>query len=113
MPRFLIAIHRPNNYDPTTAEDDAMRRNISALNNEMEAAGIRVFVGGLHPISGAKSVRAQSDGTTVVTDEQYLNSPEHVGGFWVLDVKDMDEALAWGRKAVTACKAQVEVRQFH
>ena len=37
---------------------------------------------------------------------------EHVGGFWVLEAADLDEALAWGRKAVVACRTPVEVRAF-
>ena len=38
---------------------------------------------------------------------------EHIGGFWVLEAADLDEALAWGRKAAVACLAPVEVRQFN
>jgi hypothetical protein len=38
---------------------------------------------------------------------------EHIGGFWVLEATDMNEALEWGRKAVVACRAPIEVRQFH
>ena len=49
MPQYLVAIHHPDDYDPFAAEDDAMRRDIDMLNEEMIAAGVRVFVGGLHP----------------------------------------------------------------
>ena len=49
MPQYLVAIHRPDGYDPAVAEDEAMHRDIDALNDEMKAAGVRVFVGGLHP----------------------------------------------------------------
>ncbi len=113
MPRYMIAIHRPNDYDPAVAEDAAMGRDIDALNDEMVAAGVRVFVGGLHPIRNAKSLRVQFGGEVHTTDGPYLKSTEHVGGFWVLQVADMHEALAWARKAVIACRASVEVRQFH
>jgi hypothetical protein len=47
-----------------------------------------------------------------ITDGPYLETKEHVGGFWILEVADMDEALAWPRKAVVACRAPVEVRPF-
>jgi hypothetical protein len=47
-----------------------------------------------------------------ITDGPYLETKEHVGGFWILDAADMDEALAWGRKAAVACRASVEVRAF-
>jgi hypothetical protein len=113
MNRYLISIHRPNSYDPALEEDEAMRREIDALNKEMVAAGVRVFVGGLHPIGEAKSLRAGPGGEVTTNDEPYLNTGEHVGGFWVVEAADMEEALAWGRKAVAACRAQVEVRQFH
>jgi len=42
-----------------------------------------------------------------------MKGNEHVGGFWVLEAADMEAALAWGRRAVIACRAPVEVRQFH
>ena len=42
----------------------------------------------------------------------YLETKEHIGGFWVLEAADMDEALEWGRKAAVACRAPVEVRPF-
>ena len=111
--RYLVAIHHPDNYDPSVAEDEAMGRDIDALNDEMVAAGVRVFVGGLHPARSAKSLRAQPQGKVLITDGPYLETKEHIGGFWVLEAADMEEALAWGRKAAVACRAPVEVRQFH
>lgn len=113
MAKYLVAIHHPDNYDPAVSEDEAMDRAIDALNEEMIAAGIRVFVGGLHPARSAKSLRRQPDGTVLVTDGPYLKTTEHVGGFWVLEAANPDEALAWGRKAAVACRAPVEVRLFH
>jgi hypothetical protein len=113
MTQYLVAIHHPDNYDPAVAEDQAMRRDIESLNDEMKAAGIRVFVGGLQPASSAKSLRAQADGKVVITDGPYMETKEHIGGFWVLDAADLDEALAWGRKAAIACRAPVEVRPFN
>ncbi len=111
MTRYLIAIHLPDDYDPSL-EDEATNRDIDALNDEMKAAGVRVFVGGLRPASSAKSLRAQPDGKVLITDGPYLETKEHVGGFWVLEATDLDEALAWGRKAAVACRAPVEVRPF-
>jgi hypothetical protein len=111
MTQYLVAIHHPDNYDPST-EDEAMIREIHALNKEMIAAGVRVFAGGLSSASRAKSLRAQSDGKVLITDGPYLETKEHVGGFWLLKCADLDEALVWGRKAVVACRAPVEVRAF-
>ena len=87
-----------------------MMEEIHALNREMIAAGARKFVGGLTPATSAKSLRAQPDGKVLITDGPYLETKEHIGGFWVLEAANLDEALAWGRKAVIACRAPVEVR---
>ncbi len=108
MPQYLVAIHHPDNYDPST-EGEAMPREISSLNKEMIAAGVRIFAGGL---GKAKSLRPQPDGGVLITDGPYLETKEHVGGFWILETADLDEALAWGRKAAKACRAPVEVRAF-
>jgi hypothetical protein len=109
--KFLVAIHHPDNYDPSD-EDEAMSNDIDVLNEEMEAAGARVFAGGLSSASNAKSLRAQADGKVLITDGPYLETKEHVGGFWILEAADLDEALDWGRKAVIACRTSVEVRAF-
>ena len=111
MPQYLVAIQHPENYDPSL-EGEAMIRDISALNLEMDAAGARFFAGGLESPSHAKSLRKQSDGNVSITDGPYLEAKEYVGGFWILECADMDEALAWGRKAVVACRVPVEVRAF-
>mgnify|MGYP003328919229 CR=1 FL=1 len=111
MPQYLVAIQHPENYDPSL-EDESMGRDISALNREMEVAGARFFAGGLESASLAKSLRKQPDGHVAVTDGPYLEAKEHIGGFWILNCANIDEALAWGRKAVTACHVSVEVRAF-
>jgi len=111
MPQYLVAIHLPDDFDPSRV-DKAMERDIDMLNEEMEAKGVRLFAGGLHSASSAKSLRAQPDGKVLITDGPYLETKEHVGGFWILEAADLDEALAWGRKGAVACRAPVEVRPF-
>jgi hypothetical protein len=111
MTQYLVAIHLPDDFDPS-AQDIQMERDIDVLNEEMEAKGVRLFAGGLRPVSDAKSLRAQPDGKVLITDGPYLETKDHVGGFWILEAADMDEAMAWGRKAVVACRAPVEVRSF-
>jgi hypothetical protein len=111
MAQYLVAIHHPDGYDGS-AEGEAMMRDIHALNQEMVAAGVRIFAGGLSPAGSAKSLRARPDGKVLTTDGPYLETKEHVGGFWILEAANLDEALAWGRKAAVACRAPVEVRAF-
>ncbi len=111
MPQYLVAIHHPDGYD-ASLEGEAMMRDIDVLNEEMAAAGARFFAGGLSAARSAKSLRAQPGGKVRITDGPYLETKEHIGGFWIVNAANMDEALAWGRKAVVACRAPVEVRAF-
>ncbi len=108
---YLIAIYLPDDYDPTVATE-AMERDIDVLNDEMVDAGARVFVGGLSSPSNARSLRAQGDGKVLVTDGPYTEGKEHIMGLWVLKAANLDEALAWARKAALASRASVEVRPF-
>jgi hypothetical protein len=48
----------------------------------------------------------------VVTDGPFSESKEHIGGFWIIEVDDLDAALAWATKATRACGNAVEVRPF-
>lgn len=111
MPQYLVAIQHPEHYQPPV-DAEAMMRDISALNREMIAAGVRDFAGGLQPAGKAKSVRRRAGGEVVVTDGPYLEAKEHVGGLWILKCTDMAEAVAWARKATVACRVPVEVREF-
>jgi hypothetical protein len=112
MTQFMVAIHHPDDYDPAAVEDDAMVRDIEALNIEMKKAGARVFAGGMTRARTAKSLRVRRDGSVHVTDGPYLETKEHIGGFWILEAASMEDALEWGRKATIACRAPVEVRAF-
>jgi hypothetical protein len=112
MTQYLVAIHLPDDYDPAVDDDEATRRDITALNDEMKTAGVRVFVGGLEPASKARSLRVKSDGKVLITDGPYAETKELIGGFWVVEAADLDEALEWGRKAAIACRVPVEVRPF-
>lgn len=107
----MVSVLHPKGYDGSK-EGPEMMRDIDALNEEMEAAGARFFAGGLQAPELAKSLRKRADGPAIVTDGPYLETKEHIGGFWILDCASMEEALAWASKAVVACRTSVEVRQF-
>lgn len=89
-----------------------MRQEIDDLNDEMVAAGVRLFVGGLYSANEAVSLLPSENGVERVNGP-YLQSKENIGGLWVLEVADKDEALSWAEKAAKACRVPVEVRQFH
>ncbi|MGH9699899.1 MAG: YciI family protein [Candidatus Acidiferrales bacterium] len=111
MPQYLVASYFPDDFDPSVVTA-AMMEEIHALNREMIAAGIRKFACGISPAAKAKTVRKQSDGRVLVTDGPYTETKEHMGGFWILEAADMDEALAWARKAAISCDAVGEVREL-
>jgi len=111
MPQYLVAVYRPDNYDPSV-ETEAMIENIHALNREMIAAGARKSACGISSARNAKSLRAQPDGSVHVTDGPYTETKEHMGGFWILEAPNMGAAMAWAMKGAVACRASCEVREL-
>ena len=110
MPQYLVAVQHPDTFD-AAKEGPEMIQDIKALNVEMAAAGARFFAGGLEPATKAKSLRKNGDAISI-TDGPFLEAKEHIGGFWILECSNMDEAIAWGKKATVACRVSVEVRAF-
>src|SRR5215472_9768584 len=111
MPQYLVASYLPDDFDPSTVTE-AMVEQIHAVNRELIAAGVRKFACGISPANSAKTVRKQPDGTVRVTDGPYTEAKEHIGGFWILEAADMNEALAWARKGAISCDAAGEVREL-
>src|SRR5215217_9692284 len=111
MPQYLIANYLPDDFDPS-AVTEAMIEEIHALNREMIAAGVRKFACGISPASNAKTVQKQADGTVFVNDGPYTETKEHMGGFWILEAADLDEALTWAKKAAITCDVPGEVREL-
>ena len=111
MPQYLVTIQLPDDFDPSTI-DEAMIRDIEALNETMDAAGVTKFACGLAPASNAKSLHTRPDGSVSIIDGPYVEAKEHVGGFSIIECADMDEALAWARKGAIACRASGEVREI-
>jgi len=103
--------------DPSSAPAPApeamqkMFRDVDAVNREIREAGAWVFAGGLLPHTSATVVNAKS-GEVLMTDGPFPEGKEHIGGFWVIQAKDLDEALASASKATVACQGPVEVRPF-
>lgn len=111
MPQYLVANYLPDNFDPSTITE-AMVEEIHALNREMIAAGVRKFACGIAAAGNAKTLRRQTDGTVLVTDGPFTETKEHMGGFWILEAANMEEALAWARKGAIACDIPGEVREL-
>jgi len=111
MPQYLVANYLPDDFDPSTVTE-AMMEEIHALNREMIAAGARKFACGIAPPAQAKTVRKQRDGKVQVIDGPYTETKEHMGGFWILEAANMDEALGWARKGAITCDAVGEAREL-
>jgi hypothetical protein len=111
MPQFLVANYMPDDFDPSTVTE-AMIEGIHALNRELIAAGVRKFACGIAPPASAKTLRTQSDGKVLVTDGPFTETKEHMGGFWILECANIDEALAWAKKAAVVCDVAGEVREL-
>jgi hypothetical protein len=111
MPQYLVANYLPDNFDPSTLTE-AMIEEIHALNREMIASGARKFACGISPARNAKTLRRQADGKVLVTDGPYTEATEHMGGFWIIEAANLDEALAWAKKGAIACDVPGEVREL-
>lgn len=110
--KYLVAIHRPNDFNHSEQLGPDAHLAIDQVNDEMVAAGVRLFVGGLRSRSEATSVHLHPDGQTSLADGPFLDAKGYVDGFWVLECATKEEAIEWGRKAALACRGSVEVRPF-
>ncbi|HEX8712274.1 MAG TPA: YciI family protein [Terracidiphilus sp.] len=110
MPQYLVSTYFPDDFDPSTM-DEATVAGIHALNRELDAAGVTKFACGL---GAAHTLRMQSSGELLLTDGPYLEAKEHVGGFSIWECADLDEVLAWARKAAKVCGVLMpfEVREI-
>ena len=112
MTQYLLSVWHDGDFP--TPEPEVMEKmfaQVDAFNAEVQAAGVWVFAGGLHPRSSATVVRV-TDGEVSMTDGPYAESKEQIGGFWVIEAPDLDAALEWARKGAAACEGPVEVRPF-
>jgi hypothetical protein len=80
-----------------------------ALMEEMKAAGVLLSNNGLSPVTNATTVRIR-EGKTLITDGPFAETHEQLGGFFLLECKDLDEALGWAAKIPHAKYGSVEVR---
>jgi hypothetical protein len=119
MAQYLMAVHSTEaDHDMETGggygSPEAMRaamEETGRFNDRLQAEGHWVFAGGLKAPSTATVVDGQGD-SPVVTDGPYLESKEHIGGFWVIEVPDHDTALRLAAEASKACGGKVELRPF-
>jgi hypothetical protein len=92
-------------------EMQAFLQRVIALEAEMDADGAFVFGGALFN-PDASTVLRDADGGVVMTDGPFVESKEHIAGFYIIEAADLDEALAWAEKVVAAIDHPIEVRPF-
>jgi hypothetical protein len=91
---------------------EKMFAEMAAFNNEMIAAGVMLDAAGLKPSSAGKRIAFKGRGNTLVTDGPFAETKELIGGFWIIQCKDMDEALSWAKR-VPFEDGEIELRPFH
>jgi len=112
MTQYLLSVHMVEG-EPEPAPDviEQMYKEVDLVNQDLQASGVWVFGGGLHPAAAATVVRVRDD-EILTTDGPFAETKEQLGGFWIIEVPDLDAALEWAGKATRACRAPVEVRPF-
>lgn len=111
MATYMLSVWHDEEYVVDFSSDEAQRRvaQVTAFNEELTAQGKWLFAAGLMPSSSATVVRA-TGGQVSMTDGPYAESKEQMGGFWMIEAADLDEALEWTKKAAAACEGPVELR---
>ena len=112
MTQYMLAVH--GTVDDPEFDLDAMQPVFDAVdkvNKKMMDAGVWVFGGGLEPIDVSTTVDNTGE-EAIVTDGPFAESKEWIGGFWILELPDLDAALEWATEASKACQGKVEVRPF-
>ncbi len=107
--KFLLQYWGDSGKPEDSPEAAAEFQAWMALEQEMAEAGVRVEGHALMPVETATTVRSQAGKLTVV-DGPFAETKEALGGFHLIDVENLDEALKWAKKAPTAEYGSVEVR---
>ncbi|TDQ04817.1 YciI family protein [Labedaea rhizosphaerae] len=109
MKQYLLAVQIDESAPPESEEDvQAQMARTGKVTEEMKAAGSWVFVGGLQHSHASTVVQPSG----AMTDGPFAETKEQLGGFWVIQVEDLDQALAWAEKCAQACGQPIEVRPF-
>jgi hypothetical protein len=103
----------PRGYE--TAPPDAMPSadavaTMMKYNESLKEAGVLITLDGLHPPSVGARVSFEG-GKPVVTDGPFTESKEVLGGYWMIDVKSREEAIAWAKRCPASANEIIEIRQ--
>jgi hypothetical protein len=114
MTHYLLSVHSVQGEvrEPMTDEErQRSHQQLGVLEQELKSAGARVVSGRLHDPDTATVVRV-ADGEVLTSDGPFVESREHLGGFYIIEAEDLDGALGWASRVTGAIKAPIEVRPF-
>ena len=116
MTQYLLSVPHDSTTEPTMetmdpAELEAALAAPGAIIEELQSTGAFVFAGGLMPPSSAVTVDNSGDELKTV-NVPFIEAPEYLRGFWVIDVVDDATALDWAARASKALGGRIEVRAF-
>lgn len=109
--KYMLLIYNSQAEVPqfTPEEQQAITAEWMAFNAEAQAAGILLSYGGLAPVTDATTIRVR-DGKTLIADGPFAETREVLGGFYMVDCQDLDEAISWAAKIPSAKYGSIEVR---
>ena len=111
--QFLIMTYEnPEDFSRREGDAEAYFAEWMAYVDAIHQSGVVVASAGLQPPETATSVTTRG-GERTVQDGPFADSKEQLGGFFLIEVPDLDAALEWGRKAARATTLPIEVRPFH
>jgi hypothetical protein len=111
MKQYLLSIYQPDGDPPPPDVLAEIDRDLLRLREEMQAAGVWVFAGGLDTPATAKVIHPRRE-RIPMTDGPYVEAKEHIGGVNIIKVTDDAAAAEWGRKLAVATTLPIEVRPF-
>ena len=114
MPQYMLSLHLVDGDEgpPLTQEQRELQmKGIGELEADMRTSGTWLFSARLHGPDTATVVR-RVDGRRVTSDGPFVESKEHLGGFYVIEAADLDEALDWAERTVDATGMPIEVWPF-
>lgn len=111
MSHYLLAVHHDGTEQYEPEQMQPVFEAVGQFNEQLQADGNWVFAGGLEWVDSSTTVDATGS-EVITTDGPFVESKEHIGGFWVIEVADLDAALKVATVASRACRQAVEVRPF-
>lgn len=112
MALYLLSVCYPaDSTRPPAAELERIISDVTAVGVEQKQRGTWVFGGGLADPSSATTVLSDN-GDVVLTDGPFIESKEQIGGFSIIEARDLDEAIEWARLTSAATRTPIEVRPF-